>query len=486
MLDVGRQVERYTVEAPLGEGGMAQVYRVRHGQLGTLHALKVLTLGHSSIRERFLHEGRVQATLHHPNVVAVTDVLEVDGAPALLLEFVDGPTLHDWIDQPYDLATAERVFRSVVAGVQAAHAKGLVHRDLKPANVLMARIEGEWVPKVADFGLAKAVEDGGHGTTRSGIAMGTPAYMAPEQIRDAKRVDARADLFSLGCMLYELVCRRPPFEGEDLLELLTCVAAGEYAPPEDIVPDVPERISAAIRGCLQIDPDERIGDCARLLRTLDGTTAAPSPISAAPVTPAAAAPPEAQVTPEAPRPPRPAPTSLMTTLAPGGVRPAAAAMALGGTGALLLVGGGVAVVAVASVSIWWATSGSEPAVASEADGTADAADVRPAQTCEGSKDERLGWVQVNGAFPYTTSFSSGQARTVWRDQPSEANGWSMPSEAVCELPAGTTIELREPATRIQGLGWWVPVYGEAFVLGDGEASIPLRIPLPKKPKVRDR
>src|SRR4051812_34494525 len=133
MLAAGQTVDRWVLEAPVGEGGMAVVWRVRHASLGTRHALKVLTVGHSEIRERFLHEGRVQATLRHPNIVAVTDVTEADGMPALVLELVDGPSLATKLLEgrpPVDVAVAW--FREIVAAVASAHARGLVHRDLKP------------------------------------------------------------------------------------------------------------------------------------------------------------------------------------------------------------------------------------------------------------------------------------------------------------------------------------------------------------------
>jgi len=283
MLRAGQVIDRYTVDQLLGSGGMAVVYRVRHNQLGSFHALKVLTHTSPGIHERLLQEGRVQASLRHPNVVAVTDVIDVDGAPGLVMEYVDGPALDAWLSghRP-DLDTAERLFRGIVAGVAAAHAQGLVHRDLKPANVMLApQSAGQMLPKVADFGLAKALfaEESGPHATRSGVTMGTPAYMAPEQIRDAKNVDHRADVFSLGCMLYELVCGRPPFVGPDLLSIFNAVATGSFPPAASLVPDLPPRIHRAIHGALTVEKERRIQDCTGLLYVLDGhePEAAPAP-----------------------------------------------------------------------------------------------------------------------------------------------------------------------------------------------------------------
>jgi serine/threonine protein kinase len=273
MLEVGRTLDRYVVEAELGRGGMAVVYRVRHSRLGSLHALKILSMTSQSLRKRLLQEGQVQATLRHPNVVSVTDVLDIDGHPALVMEFVEGPSLEDWLEAHRPtLDESLALFRGVVAAVEAAHAADLVHRDLKPANVLLCPMSGSFLPKVADFGLAKALaeENAGHGATRSGIAMGTPKYMAPEQIRDAGKVDKRADLFSLGCMLYELVTGEPPFDGPDILSVFNRVSSGAYVPPLRRLPQLPEAVDRAIRGCIVVDPDRRIPDCATLRRVLDG------------------------------------------------------------------------------------------------------------------------------------------------------------------------------------------------------------------------
>ncbi len=280
VLELGRVVDRYTVEKELGSGGMAQVFRVRHNTLGTLHALKVLKVQNPSVRDRLVQEGRLQASLRHPNIVAVTDVISVDGAPGLLMEFVAGPSLDVWLDdlsvrgEAPTLPEAERLFRGIVAGVARAHKHGLIHRDLKPGNVLLETADGVLVPKVADFGLAKILmeNEGGVSRTRSGVAMGTPAYMSPEQIRDAKNVDQRTDIFALGCIYYELIVGRSPFDGPDVLSIFAALADGRYTPVEVIVPELPAHISATIRACLASNRDERVPDCGTLLTLMDGGT----------------------------------------------------------------------------------------------------------------------------------------------------------------------------------------------------------------------
>jgi hypothetical protein len=265
VLEIGETIERYQVEAMLGSGGLAAVYRVRHLHLGTVHALKVLLVATPLDRARLLSEGQVQARLKHPNVVAVSDVLVVHRAPALVMELVEGPSLEQQLQTgPLPLEHAMGLLRGIVAGVGAAHAAGLVHRDLKPSNVLLGQGRaGETVAKVTDFGLVRPMGAPGQGTS-SGTAVGTPAYMAPEQIREPSAVDTRADLWGLGCLLYELVCGRRAFPMLDPFLLYEAVAAGRYEEPAGVEP----RIAGVIRDLLQVDPKSRIPSCAALWERL--------------------------------------------------------------------------------------------------------------------------------------------------------------------------------------------------------------------------
>ncbi len=269
----GTVVDRYRVEAELGRGGMARVYRVRHVTLDTAFALKVLVLGGEDLRQRLVREGRVQARLDHPNLVAVRDVLDLSEGPALLMDYVDGPSMDRWLaTESPDEPTRAQVVEGILDGVGFAHAQGVVHRDLKPANVLMERRDGVWHPRVADFGLAKIVggEEGDVLQTRTGRPMGTPSYMAPEQVRSAKHVDARADVFALGCILYELWCDRRAFVGEDSLEVFNRVTKGRFLPPRSLRADVPTPVEAAVLGALEVDPAARIPDVATFRRVLRG------------------------------------------------------------------------------------------------------------------------------------------------------------------------------------------------------------------------
>lgn len=252
----GTAVDRYTVVAPIGQGGMASVYHVRHQRLGSDHVLKLLLTPSPKVRERLLLEGQVQARLKHRNVVEVTDVVDLQGAPGLVMELVRGPALDEVLaDHRVPLEEAEQLVPGMLAGVAAAHHEGVVHRDLKPANVLLSLDRGKVVPKVADFGLVKlTAEEGGRAKTRTGAAMGTPQYMAPEQIQSAKDVDERADIWALGTILYELVRGQRAFEGDTHYAIFEKVVRAEMEPLPD---DTPPRMRRAIEAALQIDPAER-------------------------------------------------------------------------------------------------------------------------------------------------------------------------------------------------------------------------------------
>ncbi len=275
-ITTGSVVDRYTVEGPLGEGGMAMVYRVRHNQLGTYHALKVLTIASTQIAQRLIQEGRVQATLRHPNIVAVTDIVDMSGSPGLIMELINGPSLDDFlVKEQLSIEQVDSLASGILSGVAAAHAQDLIHRDLKPANIMLAITPNGLVPKVTDFGLAKILGGGGgFSNTRTGSTMGTPHYMSPEQIRDSKNVGPRADVFSLGAILYEMVTGRRAFEGDDLLAIFNAVANGDYTPIRQLRPDVTERMERAIDGAMKVALNERIASVAELLAVWGGDAAA--------------------------------------------------------------------------------------------------------------------------------------------------------------------------------------------------------------------
>ena len=308
---------RYEIVGSIGAGAMATVYRARHTGLGSLHAIKVLdaTLAtDANLTERFLDEGRIQAQLgQHPNIVAVTEIV-TEPVPGLVLELVTGGGLDQRIAArvgqpggPDDLA----LMPSILAGVGHAHAHGVVHRDLKPENILLhsSPAGGPPIPKVADFGIAKVLQEsslaaGRKNPTRAGAQMGTAVYMRPEQVRGADQVDARSDIFALGAILYELVVGRAAFATGSEYESMHRIVEGTFTPPAQAVAGLDPRLAAAIQRALQPDPARRFPDCASFaaeLAPLVGTSA-PQPIPPSPApqpTPPAPAP---QPTPPAPAP----------------------------------------------------------------------------------------------------------------------------------------------------------------------------------------
>ena len=271
MITPGTIVGAYEVESRVGEGGAATVYRVRHGRLGSTHALKVLHIGGPSQRRRLLAEGQAQAALSHPNLVSVTDVVESDEHVALVMEYVEGiPLDQELLRRRLGFDEAEALFRGIVSGVAFAHAAGLVHRDLKPSNVLLRRIGDELIPKVTDFGLAKALRaDQSH--TRTGTFMGTPPYAPPEQIRDAKDVDARGDVWALGCLLYELLSGQRAYPQATIIEVYESICKGTRPPLLQVEPNAPERLARLAEACLSIERDQRPADARALMVELGMT-----------------------------------------------------------------------------------------------------------------------------------------------------------------------------------------------------------------------
>ncbi len=283
-LKPGDPIDRYVVESVLGVGSMATVYGVRHSALDKRYAVKLLHTDDKGLQERLMREGRLQASLEHPNIARVDDVFIHQGAPALLMERVDGPDLYQWLHSyKPTLDEALAVFGGILSGVQVAHNAAVTHRDLKPGNILMHLApDGTLVPKVLDFGLAKALDPKGTNKTTAGEPLGTPWYMAPEQIKDASKADQRADIFSLSCILYEMVTGTVCFGEDDVLETYRRIATGAYPPPRDFVSDLPYNVTTAIEYGLIADPAKRTQDCGALGRALWKNDPWPTAVPAGP------------------------------------------------------------------------------------------------------------------------------------------------------------------------------------------------------------
>lgn len=246
----------YEVECELGRGAVGVVYKARQLRPDRVVALKVLLAGeHAGPKElaRFRAEAETAAQVWHPNVLRVYDVGEHNGVSYIAAEYAAGGDLHRWMGgRPVPIPSAVKLVYTLARAVGAAHQKGIVHRDLKPQNVLV--VDG--VPKVADFGLAKAFGESGQTTT--GAILGTPYYMSPEQAAGlSKRVGPPADVYSLGVMFYEFLAGRVPFAGRTVLDTLDQVRFAQPIPVQELCSDVPPALAVIVRRCLSKVPEER-------------------------------------------------------------------------------------------------------------------------------------------------------------------------------------------------------------------------------------
>lgn len=262
----------YEVIRVLGEGGAGAVYEGRHIQLGHPVAVKILFAELAripQIRERFVEEGRIQANLRHPNLVHVTDIVDEAGVVAIVMEFVRGETLHHFIQRqrdPVEIEKAVGMTLRVLSGLSMAHQNGIVHRDIKPGNILLADTDQGMVPKLCDFGIAKV--ESSRNLTVSGTKMGTLHYMAPEQFQDARTVDARADIYSLGVTFFELLTGRLPFDSDNEYALMRAHLDVKAPSPRGYRPDLPKELEECVMCCLEKRPQDRYGDADRLAEAL--------------------------------------------------------------------------------------------------------------------------------------------------------------------------------------------------------------------------
>lgn len=277
-LSPGERLGAYEIVDVLGSGGMGTVYRAKHPELEREVAVKALSevfRSDPSRLQRFRREAKLLAALDHPNIATIHDLLVVDDQPFLILELVEGEGLDELIARgPTDTERVVSITVQIAEALQEAHRKGVVHRDLKPSNI---KIRSDGRVKVLDFGLAKSVAPeavGGSFTTRSDMVLGTPSYMSPEQAR-GEPVDERADIWALGCVVFEMLAGRPPFEGKSPLEVISAIL-------RDPVPSLPAdaRYSSAVGGklhavidrCLQKDADARYPSVGELIADLSAPT----------------------------------------------------------------------------------------------------------------------------------------------------------------------------------------------------------------------
>jgi serine/threonine protein kinase len=265
----------YRVLEHVAAGGMAAVYKAVHEETGRIVALKVLPpdlADHEPARQRFRQEAMLGVRLCHENIVAVQEFGEAQGVYYLVMDFVDGASLSDYIQEhgPLDPETARDVTRQIAAALDHAHQLGIIHRDIKPGNILLTEIEGRTVAKLVDMGLSRETRDEEFKLTREGCTVGTVDYMSPEQARDSRAADIRSDLYSLGCSLFHMLTGAAPFPQGTLIERL--MQHTEREPPNLRVlrPDVPPDLAAICRKLLAKKPDQRFQTPAELIAALDG------------------------------------------------------------------------------------------------------------------------------------------------------------------------------------------------------------------------
>jgi serine/threonine protein kinase len=267
-----QQLGRYEIREELGKGAMGIVYLARDPLIGRLVALKTFRLGFSvgdrdieQFRARFIREAQSAGILSHPGIVTVHDVVErsEEGLAFIAMEYVRGTNLKLLLqgDVPLDLAFVSDVISQIAAALDYAHAHGVIHRDVKPANVILT---GDGKVKLTDFGIARLDSSN---LTQEGQMLGTPNYMAPEQVM-GKEVDHRADLFSLGVVLYEMLTGHKPFAGENLTQVSHRIVYEPFTPPEKFVRDLPPALRSVLVKALEKSPDERYSTASEMARDL--------------------------------------------------------------------------------------------------------------------------------------------------------------------------------------------------------------------------
>lgn len=274
---VGRTLGKFKIEKRLGAGGMGAVYKATDN-LGRAVALKLLQAGFSEQPEwieRFKREAEKAAQLNHAHVVQIYEFGEVEGHHYLSMQFMPGGSLDAVLAKRGALPPAEaaRIVRDATRGLAKAHSRGLIHRDIKPANILIGE-DGE--VRLGDFGLVKSTKGDDQPLTQTGMVLGTPHYMAPEQCEGLPEVDGRVDIFALGIVLYQCLSNVLPAKGTTPLQIIRYRIEEDPPPLRGIAPHVPQALADLVHACMVRDPDKRLATADELVRRLDAWLAAPT------------------------------------------------------------------------------------------------------------------------------------------------------------------------------------------------------------------
>jgi serine/threonine protein kinase len=284
---------KYQIARLLGDGGMGSVYEGKHTVLGTRVAIKVLhpeLARRTGLVERFLQEARVAAQIRSPHVVQVTDVdRTAEGDAYIVMELLEGEPLSAVMERQsrMPVPTAIDYTLQILEALEAAHAIGVIHRDLKPENVFVTFSAGKPLLKLIDFGIAKArrTDPQEKKLTVAGVVMGTAEYMAPEQARSADKVDARADLYAVGVMLYEMIAGSRPVNGDDARIIALKVERGEIVPLVQAAPDAPREIAGPVHRAMAARPELRFASATEMRLALEKAVAAKRAMTGTPGVP---------------------------------------------------------------------------------------------------------------------------------------------------------------------------------------------------------
>lgn len=264
---IGDPASKYEVKELLGSGSMAQVFKAYDRELGRSVALKFLRTEDSDQLSQFFREARAQARVDDEHVCKVYEVGEYGGKPFIAMQYIPGITLKE-ASSLLTLEQKVQIMKEVAQSIHAAHKTGLIHRDLKPANVMVEQTDEGWKPYVMDFGLAR--ELAAPGLTRTGILVGSPSYMAPEQARgEIHNLDRRTDVYSLGATLYELLCSHPPFQGQTSTEVLLKVLQSDPVPVRKTNPALPKDLETIAMKCIEKEPNQRYESARALAQDLE-------------------------------------------------------------------------------------------------------------------------------------------------------------------------------------------------------------------------
>jgi serine/threonine protein kinase len=279
---IGEEIGNYRVLSQIGQGGMGVVYLAEHRSIGRKVAVKVIAPELSrnpEVLKRFFNEARATAQLRHPSLVDTFDFgTRADGSAYIIMEYLEGESLASLLRRMVNMPAREaaQLLRQIAEGVGIAHSAKIVHRDLKPDNIFLIAhpVTGATMVKILDFGIAKILDherSSDNAQTRTGVMVGTPVYMSPEQCRGAGAhlIDHRADIYALGCIGYRMLCGRPPFAYEGFGELIAAHLREMPDPPQSIDPGIPDGLNALVMKALAKRPDDRHQSMAALMLELD-------------------------------------------------------------------------------------------------------------------------------------------------------------------------------------------------------------------------